>query len=65
MHEDDVDIMVEQDANGHWIARIIHRGTGTMKISNLFPERDQAIADATRGLLELLKARLEGLGEKK
>ena len=65
MNEDDVDVLVEQDGNGLWIARIIHRGTGTMKISNLWPEREQAIAEATEGLLELVKARLEGLGKKK
>jgi len=64
MDQDDVDIMVEQDSRGLWIARILHRGTGTVKISDLFPEKEQAIADASKGLIELLKERLQGLGEK-
>jgi len=64
MDQDEVDIMVEQDARGLWIARVLHRGTGTVKISDLFPEKEQAIADASKGLIELLKERLQGLGEK-
>ena len=64
MNEDDVDIMVEQDKDGYWIARVIHRGTGTIKISDLFKEKEAAIADATEGLLELLQERLKGLGSK-
>ncbi len=64
MNEDDIEIMVEQDAKGYWIARILHRPTGTIKMSDLFKEREQAIADATEGFLELLKERMKGLGEK-
>lgn len=64
MDENDVDIMVEQDEKGYWIARVIHRGTGTIKISDLFQEKEAAIADATQGLLELLQERLKGLGSK-
>lgn|GEM_PF-5202657 len=64
MNPDDIDIMVEQDSSGHWIARVIHRATGTIKISDLHPEREQAIADASQGLIELLKERLQGLGNK-
>ncbi len=63
MPEDDVDIMVEQDSDGLWAARIIHRPTGTMKISAECSSREEAISEATQGLFELLKERLQGLGE--
>ena len=65
MKEDDVDIVVEQDSDGYWIARALHRSTGTIKISDLFPEKDQAVEDAANGLLELVVERMKGLGEKK
>lgn len=63
MNRDDVDIFVEKNEDGHWIARILHRPSGTIKISNLFPTRDQAIADASEGFIELLTERLKGFGK--
>lgn len=65
MHDDDVDVMVEQDPKGLWCARMIHRVTGTIKISDMCEDRESAIASATEGLAELLKERIKGLGEKK
>lgn len=64
MDQEDVDVMVEQDKDGYWIARILHRPSGTIKISDLFPEKEQAIANASEGFLELLKERLAGFGKK-
>ncbi|MCI5066726.1 hypothetical protein MRY87_13475 [bacterium] len=63
MNEDEVEIMVEQNADGQWLARALHRTTGTIKISDLFFTREEAITEAVEGLAELIRARQSGLGQ--
>ncbi|MCB0330247.1 MAG: hypothetical protein KDD70_11295 [Bdellovibrionales bacterium] len=63
--DDEVEIMVEQAVNGTWTARALHRASATIKISDMFDTKDEAIKDAMLGLVILLEEKQKGLGEKK
>lgn len=62
--EEEIDIHCEQDEELYWIARIFHKTSSTIKISNRHLLRDEAIDEARKGLIELLIERKQGLGQK-
>ena len=58
----ELDISLSHDPDGAFVARVIHRPTGTIKISDSFETQEEAVADALNGLAELVEARRKGLG---
>lgn len=60
--EDELDIHTYQDEEGNYVARILHRPSSTMKISDAFRVKDAAIDDALKGLKDLIRERRKGLG---
>ena len=61
--EDELDISYEQDEEGRWIARIFHKPTSTIKISDYFWEQSDAFEQAVTELKELITERRKGLGK--
>lgn len=59
--DEELDIHIEQRGD-HFIVRVIHKPTMTIKISDLFPTADEAVKQAYEGLVELVKMRRDGLG---
>lgn len=64
MNDEEVEIVIDHRSDGYYQARAFHRATGTIKISELSEDREQAIQDATEGLALLIEERQKGLGQK-
>lgn len=54
----ELDVSISRDAKGLYTARIIHRPTGAIKISNSLSTQEEAVDDALDGLSELVTQRL-------
>jgi hypothetical protein len=61
LSDKELDIHTEQDDEGYWIARIFHRPTASIKISDKFLIEQQAIDMARKELEELVAERKKGL----
>ena len=60
--EDELNIHVEENEEGLFIARVMHMPTMTIKISDLFHTKDEAVKHAKEELFELVSLRGDGLG---
>lgn len=61
---DEIDLHIEETEDVYFIARALHRPTMTIKISDWWPTRDEAIKQVLYDLEELLADRLAGLGKR-
>ena len=61
-NEHEVDLHIDQDPASGFVARVLHRPTMTLKISDWSPTAAEAVAQVIADLDELLKQRLQGLG---
>ncbi len=59
---DEIDLHVETNEEGHFIARVFHRPTSTLKISDYHMLRDEAVSQVLEELKELIEQRRNGLG---
>ena len=62
--DEELEIHVEQDLETGFIARVLHRPSLTLKISDWWPSEDEAVKQAKAELTELLSERLKGLGSR-
>ena len=62
---EEVDLHLDQDEEGHWIARVYHRPSTTIKISDYFWDKEDAVEQVMRELQELLHEKKQGLGRKR
>jgi hypothetical protein len=59
--DNELTIHTEQDEEGYWIARVFHRPSATIKISNKFLIEQEAVDSAKKELAELVAERKKGL----
>ena len=56
----ELDVSISRDEQGMYVARIIHRPTRTIKISDAFQTQEEAVTDALRGLADLVEKQRGG-----
>ena len=61
--KDEIDLFVERAADGNYVARVFHKLSGTIKISEPCGDADAATKNAVDGLMDLLKERMKVLGK--
>jgi len=59
--KDEIDLHIEQDDQGMFIARAFHKPTATLKISDLYHSREEAREAVLEGLSDLIAQRKQGL----
>lgn len=60
---DEIDVHIEKDQNGAYVARVFHKLSATIKFSDPCDTPQAATENAVEGLMELLKERMKGLGK--
>lgn len=60
--EEELDINISQDQAGCFIARIFHKPSATIKISDRYGTEQEALENALQGLKELIAEKRKGLG---
>lgn len=59
---DDIDVHIERDLSGKYTARLFHKLSMTIKISDPCDTQQEAIEQALEELLYLIKEKKKGLG---
>ena len=62
--DEEIETSYDQNEDGLWIARVFHKPTSTIKISDYFLEKSAALQQALSELNELVEERLKGLGKR-
>lgn len=60
---DEIDVHIEPESNGKYVARVFHKLSRTIKISSPCDSPEEATKEAVEGLLLLLAERMKGLGK--
>jgi hypothetical protein len=58
--DSELQISFDQDDEGRFIARVYHKPSATIKISDYFWEKDEALAQAKEELEQLVAERRKG-----